>query len=72
MLILRRHSLWTAPNTNRAAKPAAEAAQLVQMAKFSQKLDSKIREIDRLYLCLQQFDKFCHSITESGNDNPKS
>ena len=29
-----------------------------QMAKTRQKLDSKIREIDWSYLCLEQFDKF--------------
>ena len=32
--------------------------QLGQIAKFRQKLNSKIWEIDWSYLCLQQFDKF--------------
>ena len=34
------------------------AAQWFQIAKTHQKLDWKIREIDWLYLCLQQFDEF--------------
>ena len=37
---------------------ARYATQLGQMTKTRQKLDWKTREIDWLYLCLQQFDRF--------------
>ena len=37
---------------------SAESAQLGHIVKTRQKRDSKIREIDWSYLCLQRFDKF--------------